>query len=89
MSSDNMNEKGSHEFHEAVSPRSTTASATGPPALTDTKTMEELTEHYTKFPNAWTRVRYRFREFFAEFFGTMILILFGDGVVCQVCSYFT
>lgn len=80
MSSDNMNEKGSHEFHEAVS----TIGGPSPQGLADIRTIKELTEHYTKFPNSWSRVRYRFREFFAEFFGTMMLILFGDGVVCQV-----
>lgn len=79
MSNDNINEKGSHEFHEGGSSQSPK-----PQALEHTPTMEEMTEHYTKFPNAWSHVRYRFREFLAEFFGTMILILFGDGVVCQV-----
>ncbi|GJJ14257.1 hypothetical protein Clacol_008521 [Clathrus columnatus] len=68
-------EKNSQEFRESASPQTVTPS--GP-------SMEEMTEHYTKFPNAWSHVRYRFREAFAEFFGTMILILFGDGVVCQV-----
>jgi len=43
-----------------------------------------MTEQYTSFPNAWSRVRYQFREAFAEFFGTMILVLFGNGVLCQV-----
>lgn len=32
----------------------------------------------------WSRIRYALREPFSEFFGTMILILFGDGVVAQV-----
>lgn len=32
----------------------------------------------------WSRIRYALRESFSEFFGTMILILFGDGVVAQV-----
>ncbi|PCG98081.1 Major intrinsic protein [Penicillium occitanis (nom. inval.)] len=32
----------------------------------------------------WSRIRYTLREPFSEFFGTMILILFGDGVVAQV-----
>lgn len=32
----------------------------------------------------WSRIRHYCREPFAEFFGTMILILFGDGVVAQV-----
>lgn len=33
---------------------------------------------------AWSKVRYYCRDAFSEFFGTMILILFGDGVVAQV-----
>lgn len=32
----------------------------------------------------WPRTRHYFREPFSEFFGTLILILFGDGVVAQV-----
>jgi aquaglyceroporin related protein len=32
----------------------------------------------------WSRIRQCLREPFSEFFGTMILILFGDGVVAQV-----
>jgi aquaglyceroporin related protein len=33
---------------------------------------------------AWSRMRSTCVEFFSEFFGTMVLILFGDGVVAQV-----
>ncbi|KAL2000300.1 hypothetical protein VTN02DRAFT_3306 [Thermoascus thermophilus] len=32
----------------------------------------------------WSRIRHYSREAFSEFFGTMILLLFGDGVVAQV-----
>lgn len=32
----------------------------------------------------WTKIRTKFREPFAEFFGVFIMILFGDGVVAQV-----
>lgn len=32
----------------------------------------------------WSRARAHCRDAFSEFFGTMILILFGDGVVAQV-----
>lgn len=32
----------------------------------------------------WAKIRHTLREPFAEFFGTFILILFGDGVVAQV-----
>lgn len=33
---------------------------------------------------AWSKIRKTFREPLSEFFGTFILILFGDGVVAQV-----
>ncbi len=32
----------------------------------------------------WSRVRLALREPFAEFFGTFIMVLFGDGSVAQV-----
>lgn len=32
----------------------------------------------------WSRIRLAFREPFAEFFGTFIMVLFGDGSVAQV-----
>lgn len=43
----------------------------------------ESTNYEQREPR-WTRIRYALREPFSEFFGTMILILFGDGVVAQV-----
>ena len=33
---------------------------------------------------AWSKIRGYCQDFFSEFLGTMILILFGDGVVAQV-----
>ncbi|KAK5996799.1 Aquaporin-3 [Cladobotryum mycophilum] len=33
---------------------------------------------------AWSKFRELFRDAFSEFFGTMIMIMFGDGVVAQV-----
>lgn len=36
------------------------------------------------FPNRWAKIRNDYKEPFAEFLGTMILILFGNGVNCQV-----
>jgi aquaglyceroporin related protein len=39
---------------------------------------------YEQMKPLWSRIRYASREPFSEFFGTMILILFGDGVVAQV-----
>jgi hypothetical protein len=41
--------------------------------------MEEIHQ-----PLWWSRVRELGSDFFSEFFATMILILFGDGVVAQV-----
>ncbi|PYI36552.1 aquaporin-like protein [Aspergillus indologenus CBS 114.80] len=35
-------------------------------------------------PPRWSRIRHVFRYAFSEFFGTMIMMLFGDGVVAQV-----
>lgn len=35
-------------------------------------------------PLAWTKVRSLWQDAFSEFLGTMILIIFGDGVVAQV-----
>ncbi|TBU23203.1 aquaporin [Dichomitus squalens] len=43
----------------------------------------DLLAHYTKYPNRWSRVREWIREPAAEFFGVMILIIFGAGVDCQ------
>lgn len=51
-------------------------SPTSPP----TYTHAERTE-----PNLlWPRIRHSLREPFSEFLGTMVLVLFGDGVVAQV-----
>lgn len=36
----------------------------------------------------WSRIRLTMREPFAEFFGTFIMVLFGDGSVAQVLRYF-
>jgi len=48
------------------------------------KPLEKLSEHYAMYPNTWARLRGVIREPAAEFLGTMVLVLFGDGVVCQV-----
>lgn len=40
-------------------------------------------DHYTRYPNRWSRIRELIREPAAEFFGVMILIIFGNGVDCQ------
>lgn len=44
-------------------------------------TLLESVDHSRLF---WSRIRATCRDAFAEFFGTMILVLFGDGVVAQV-----
>lgn len=43
--------------------------------------MQEMTE---EVEYAWGRVRRFMQDPFSEFFGTMVMILFGDGVVAQV-----
>jgi hypothetical protein len=53
---------------------------------TDDVDLDNLTVHYTLYPNKWARWRWMVREPAAEFLGTMVLILFGDGVVCQVST---
>ncbi|KAI0771203.1 aquaporin [Trametes elegans] len=50
---------------------------------THASTSDDL-EHYTRYPNRWSRIREYIREPAAEFFGVMILIIFGNGVDCQV-----
>ncbi|CAH0057043.1 unnamed protein product [Clonostachys solani] len=35
-------------------------------------------------PNAWAQFRHAWREEFAEFWGTFLILLFGAGVECQV-----
>lgn len=37
----------------------------------------------TYLPNPLARFRFFFREYFGEFIGTMILLIFGNGVNCQ------
>ncbi|KZV70263.1 aquaporin [Peniophora sp. CONT] len=44
----------------------------------------KLHEYYTQYPNAWARFRGFIREPAAEALGCMILIIFGNGVDCQV-----
>jgi len=38
----------------------------------------------TRYPNRWSKIRESIREPAAEFFGTMILVIFGCGGNCQV-----
>jgi len=41
-------------------------------------------EHLTLYPNWWSKYRMIIREAVAEFLGVAILIIFGNGVDCQV-----
>ncbi|CAE6530310.1 unnamed protein product [Rhizoctonia solani] len=45
---------------------------------------EDDLEQVTEFPNKWAKIRHCIREPAAEFLGTMILVIFGTGVNCQV-----
>ncbi|CAE7062573.1 unnamed protein product [Rhizoctonia solani] len=45
---------------------------------------EQDIDHGIVFPNPWARFRHSIREPAAEFLGTMILVIFGTGVNCQV-----
>ncbi|EPQ26598.1 uncharacterized protein PFL1_05919 [Pseudozyma flocculosa PF-1] len=41
-------------------------------------------DYLTGEPNEWAKFRYIWREEFAEFWGTFMILLFGAGVECQV-----
>jgi aquaglyceroporin related protein len=43
-----------------------------------------MQEYYTRCPNRWAGIRDQIREPAAEMLGTMVLILFGCGGICQV-----
>ena len=47
---------------------------------------DNVSDHYLFYPNTWARWRGMIREAAAEFLGTMVLVLIGDGVTCQVSS---
>ncbi|KAM5344221.1 hypothetical protein ACJ41O_012758 [Fusarium nematophilum] len=76
--------------HDSISESSVNKSAS--PPKVDMVKSEALREHAsdsTLQPNreeqlVWSRIRYYCQDAFSEFFGTFILILFGDGVVAQV-----
>ncbi|CAE6421834.1 unnamed protein product [Rhizoctonia solani] len=41
-------------------------------------------DHVSEFPNKWAKIRHLLREPAAEFLGTMVLVIFGTGVLSQV-----
>ncbi|EST07878.1 Major intrinsic protein [Kalmanozyma brasiliensis GHG001] len=45
---------------------------------------EESDDADFAFPNRWAAIRYKFREPFAEFLGCFMLMVFGNGINCQV-----
>ncbi len=45
---------------------------------------EETDEEEYEFPNKWAAFRYKMREPFAEFLGCFMLMVFGNGINCQV-----
>jgi len=56
----------------------------GPP-IDNAMKYDEAEEDYQHHKNLWwSRVRHHLRDPFAEFMGTFIMILFGDGSVAQV-----
>lgn len=56
----------------------------GNPRLEDAPELELMSASLEEEQLAWSRVREYCMDAFSEFFGTMVLILFGDGVVAQV-----
>ncbi|KAF8470352.1 aquaporin [Gautieria morchelliformis] len=65
------------DLRRLVSPQAPTAGPSG-------AEIDNLTNDHTLCPNRWAQWRMMFREPAAEFLGTMILVLFGNGVLCQV-----
>lgn len=47
------------------------------------KRPEPIDDESPVFLNSWARIRYVYREYAAEFLGTLVLVLYGDGVVAQ------
>lgn len=63
--------------HEHKEHASTPSTAGGDPEMAEMTALEEA-------EYVWCRIRRTMQEPFSEFFGVMVLILFGDGVVAQV-----
>lgn len=45
---------------------------------------QDLDDAEYDFPNKWAAIRYKLREPFAEFLGCFMLMVFGNGINCQV-----
>ncbi|KAI9429541.1 aquaporin [Lactarius psammicola] len=45
---------------------------------------ESMQDYYTRCPNRWASIRDTIREPAAEMLGTMVLMMFGNGAICQV-----
>ncbi|KAK1082880.1 glycerol channel [Friedmanniomyces endolithicus] len=71
----------SFELHRTTSDMRTTRSRLGLQPQAPIVEEHDLAEQQDWW---WAKVRIALREPFAEFFGTMILVLFGDGAVAQV-----
>ena len=74
-------EHAPHDYRHTSSPGNPAYMETGPPispAYHDPGLVEAEPDLW------WSRFRDRYRIYFAEFLGTFILIMFGDGVVAQV-----
>ncbi len=69
------------ELHKTTSDMRTTRSRLGLQPQAPIVEEHDLAEQQDWW---WAKVRIALREPFAEFFGTMILVLFGDGAVAQV-----
>lgn len=52
-------------------------------SLSSSDSETQLGDGEDEFPNPWARFRHAMREPFAEFLGTMLLIMFGTGVSLQ------
>ncbi|RMZ77857.1 hypothetical protein DV737_g4137, partial [Chaetothyriales sp. CBS 132003] len=63
-------------------PESTRPPAEHGPMIDDQIHQEDIVPVHPEL--LWSRIRHAYREPFSEFFGTFIMILFGDGVVAQV-----
>jgi aquaglyceroporin related protein len=79
-SSANTND-ASHSSHKSSSTLRRTRSALG---LHPEAPLDEEHDYHDRQKLWWSRIRITMREPFAEFWGVVIMVLFGDGSVAQV-----